>query len=94
MYTDDVYTFSKDHSMHIVNVREARARISHLLDAVERGEEVIIQRQGKPVARLVATEPGQRQVCFPDRRAFRLRLPPCRESTTATARAVRDNERF
>ena len=38
--------------MQTVNVREARARISQLLDAVEAGEEIIIQRNGKPVAQL------------------------------------------
>jgi prevent-host-death family protein len=32
---------------------EAKNRFSELLDRVERGEEVVITRRGKPVARLV-----------------------------------------
>lgn len=36
-----------------VNVHEAKTRLSQLLQRVERGEEVIIARAGKPVARLV-----------------------------------------
>ncbi len=38
----------------IVNVHEAKSRLSQLLEQVERGEEVTIARAGKPVARLVA----------------------------------------
>ena len=36
-----------------VNVREARQKLSRLLDEVERGGEVQITRHGKVVARLV-----------------------------------------
>lgn len=37
-----------------VNVREAKTHLSRLLEAVEAGEDVVIARAGKPVARLVA----------------------------------------
>jgi len=37
----------------IVNVLEARNRLSSLLAEVERGAEVVIARRGRPVARLV-----------------------------------------
>jgi prevent-host-death family protein len=40
-----------------VNVLEAKNRLSELLRAVQRGEEVIIANRGEPVARLVAAEP-------------------------------------
>jgi prevent-host-death family protein len=39
--------------METVGTFEARNRLSELLDKVERGEEVVITRHGKPVARLV-----------------------------------------
>ena len=39
--------------MTTVNVHEAKTQLSRLLEAVEAGEEVIIARAGKPVARLV-----------------------------------------
>lgn len=39
--------------MTVVNVQEAKTRLSDLLARVERGEEVVIARAGLPVARLV-----------------------------------------
>ena len=40
--------------MVVVNVHEAKTHLSRLLARVEAGEEVVIARNGKPVARLVA----------------------------------------
>lgn len=39
-----------------VGMHEAKSKLSHLVELVEGGEEVIIQRSGRPVARLVAVE--------------------------------------
>ena len=39
-----------------VNVQEAKTRLSDLLARSERGEEIIIARAGRPVARLVPLE--------------------------------------
>ncbi len=36
-----------------MNVHEAKTHLSRLLEAVEQGEDVVIARAGKPVARLV-----------------------------------------
>jgi prevent-host-death family protein len=43
-------------AMQTVNVHEAKTRLSALIAAVEHGEEVIIARSGRPVARLVQYE--------------------------------------
>lgn len=40
--------------MKTVNIHEAKTNLSRLLAQVEAGEEVVIARNGKPVARLVA----------------------------------------
>ena len=40
--------------MTTVGAFEAKTHLAALLDRVERGEEVVITRRGKPVARLVA----------------------------------------
>ena len=37
-----------------MNVAEAKAKLSELLDAATAGDEVVIARAGRPVARLVA----------------------------------------
>jgi prevent-host-death family protein len=39
--------------MAIVNIHEAKTHFSRLLEKVERGEEIMIGRAGKPVAKLV-----------------------------------------
>ena len=36
----------------VVTLTEAKARLSELLDAVERGEEIVIMRHGERIARL------------------------------------------
>lgn len=74
-----------------VNVREARERLSRLLDAVEAGEEVVIVRRGRTVARLVAGT--ESVVSFPDRTELRATLPPMQESAADVVRALRDGER-
>jgi len=52
-----------------INAREARTRLSFLLDEVERGGEVVILRRGKKVARLVPLFPEAR--VLPSLREFR-----------------------
>ena len=42
--------------MVTVNVHEAKTNLSRLLAQVEGGEEVVIARNGKPVAQLVACQ--------------------------------------
>lgn len=42
--------------MHITNISEAKAQLSALVERVVAGEEVVIGRAGKPVARLVRFE--------------------------------------
>jgi prevent-host-death family protein len=39
--------------MKVVNIHAARTHFSRYVEEVERGEEIIIARVGKPVARLV-----------------------------------------
>jgi len=48
-------------SREVVNVHEAKTHLSRLLERVERGEEIVVARAGKPVARLVPVEPVPRR---------------------------------
>ena len=45
--------------MQIANISEAKAQLSALIEKVMAGEEVIIGKAGKPVARLVRYENNQ-----------------------------------
>ena len=42
--------------MIMVNTHQAKSQLSKLLERASKGEEVVIARAGKPVARLVAYE--------------------------------------
>ncbi|MDZ4834405.1 MAG: type II toxin-antitoxin system prevent-host-death family antitoxin [Candidatus Melainabacteria bacterium] len=39
--------------MSITNIHDAKSQLSQLIEQAERGEEVIIARAGKPVAKLI-----------------------------------------
>jgi prevent-host-death family protein len=54
--------------MERISVKEARRQLSSLLDRVAAGEEIILLRQGKEVARLV---PSQSQSFLPSLKDFR-----------------------
>ena len=68
--------------MKTANIAEAKAHFSALLAEVEAGEEVIITRRGKPVARIVP-EPVAASSVF-DLAALRafVQAEPCREGLT------------
>ena len=46
-------------SAEIVNVHTAKTNLSRLLERVEGGEEIVLGRAGKPIARLVPYVPAQ-----------------------------------
>ena len=45
----------------IINIHEAKTRLSQLLQQVEEGDEIIISRANKPIARLVAYQENAQQ---------------------------------
>jgi prevent-host-death family protein len=49
----------------VVNMHEAKSRLSELVRLVEQGEKVVLARNGKPVAEIVpAEEPRKREGGF------------------------------
>jgi prevent-host-death family protein len=40
-------------SVHVVNVLEAKSRLSQLIRAAEAGDDVIVARNGHPVAKII-----------------------------------------
>ncbi|MCK9391053.1 MAG: type II toxin-antitoxin system prevent-host-death family antitoxin [Syntrophales bacterium] len=75
-----------------VNVKEARIKISSLLDRTERGEDVVIIRRGKRVARLIPV--GDACKRLPDLRGFRDSISVKGESLSATIIQGREEERY
>jgi prevent-host-death family protein len=64
--------------MREIQASEAKTHLPRLLDAVERGETLIITRRGKPIARIVP-EPDRRQAevdrALADIEKFRATMP-------------------
>ncbi len=50
--------------MTLVNIHEAKTHLSRLLARVVEGEDIVIAKAGKPVARLVAVELRPRRRVF------------------------------
>lgn len=47
--------------MEVTNIHEAKTHLSKLVERVEAGEEIVIGRAGKPVARLVPYKKPKRK---------------------------------
>ena len=58
--------------IHQIGIREANQHLSRYIAAVERGEEVIITRRGRPVARLVPV--SKKRQLTPEQKAARKRM--------------------
>jgi prevent-host-death family protein len=57
-----------------INMHEAKSRLSQLVEKAEAGEDVVIARSGKPVARLSAVQPvkATRTLGLLDRKGFKI----------------------
>lgn len=54
-------------SLEFINVHEAKTHFSKLLERVDAGEEVVIARAGKPVARLSRFQAVRKRILGADR---------------------------
>ena len=61
--------------MATVNLAEAKAHLSNILDRVEAGETFVITRHGRPVARVSAAESAKKPIPFEELAAFRATMP-------------------
>lgn len=71
-----------------INVREARKNLSGLLDRVSSGEEVVILRRGKVVAKV--SPPARPVKRLPSLAAFRSELDASSRTATDLIREERD----
>ena len=75
-----------------INVKEARSKLSSLLDRVEAGEEVIITRHGKEVARLL--RPNKTVKKLPSLKEFRSSIKIKGNPLSDTVIQERKKERY
>lgn len=45
--------------MHTVNIHEAKTHLSKLLEEVSNGQEIVIAKSGKPMAKLTGIKPAK-----------------------------------
>jgi len=79
--------------MVTINLAQAKAHLSELLDRVESGEEVIITRYGKPVAHIRQVVSPKKPLPLEKLAAFRARMPQWRKPSARLLREMRDDER-
>ncbi len=74
-----------------VNIRDARANLSALLDRVETGEEIIIKRRGKAIAKIVSP---QTNCMLPSLKDFRSSIKISGKSMSQSIVDARKEDRF
>ncbi len=75
-----------------VNAKEARGKLSSLLKRVEKGDEIVVLRRGKRVARLVPFEKKEKRL--PQLREFRASIKVKGEPLSAAILHGREEERY
>lgn len=76
--------------MVTVNLTQAKARLSELLDKVEAGQEVVITRRGKAVAHLSAVVGPRKPLPLGELSGFRASMPSLRRPAAELLREARD----
>jgi prevent-host-death family protein len=92
VYTEDVHTERRNRIMVQVTIREARTNLKALIDRAEAGEEIVILRRGKQVARLIPPQP--RPGRFPDLSSFRESIALTGEPPSETVIRERREARY
>ncbi|MFN3075997.1 MAG: type II toxin-antitoxin system Phd/YefM family antitoxin [Alphaproteobacteria bacterium] len=76
--------------MLTVNLAQAKAHLSELLDKVEAGEEVLITRHGRAIAHIRPALRPKHPLRLDDLAAFRATMPLLRRSSAELLREARD----
>jgi prevent-host-death family protein len=78
--------------MRTVSIREARQKLRSLLDDVATGEEIVLVRRGKAVARLVPAKDDAKRL--PSLEEFRRSIQLRGKTLGEDLAAARDEERY
>lgn len=80
--------------MSAVNLADAKAHLSELVDRVEAGDSIDITRRGKPVARLTAATGPRKPIDAALLRSVTATMHPQSESAADLVRSMRDGDRY
>jgi len=87
---DDQFFGHEISDMVTVNLAQAKAHLSELLDRVESGEEVVVTRHGRAVARILSTIRPKQPLPLDELAAFRTTMPRLRRPSAELLREARD----
>lgn len=77
-----------------VNLADAKARLSELVDRVQAGDTIDITRRGRPVARLTAVARPRKRIDLAMLEALTAAMPPQDERASDLVRSMRDGDRY
>jgi prevent-host-death family protein len=80
--------------MKSVNLADAKARLSELVDLAAAGNVVRITRRGKPVAQITAVKAPPKPIDFAALRALTDSMPMQKESAGRFVRKMRNKDRY
>jgi prevent-host-death family protein len=80
----------RNRPMVTVNVAQAKAHLSELLNKVEAGEDVVITRRGRVVAHIVPSFHPEKPLPLEELAAFRATMKRARRSSAKLLRELRD----
>ena len=80
--------------MGSINLADAKARLSELVDRAEAGETVEILRRGKPAAQLSPAVAARKPIDLKALQALTGRLPRQRKSAAKHVRSMREADRY
>jgi len=80
--------------MSAINLADAKAHLSELIDRVEAGDSIEITRRGKPVARLTTVETPRKAIDAALLRSLTASMPPQTQTAGDLVRSMRDGDRF
>jgi prevent-host-death family protein len=80
--------------MDTVNLADAKAHLSELVDRVEAGEAIDITRRGKRVARLTAVTGPRKRIDRTSLQALTATMPSQGQDAADLVRSMRDSDRY
>lgn len=80
--------------MEAINLAEAKAHLSELVDRVEAGDSIDITRRGKPVARLTAVAGPRKPIDAALLQSLTAAMPPQSTNAAELVRSMRDGDRY
>ena len=80
--------------MDAINLADAKARLSKLVDRVEAGDSIDITRRGRPVARLTSVAKPRKRIDATLLHSLTATMPRQAQGAADLVRSMRDGDRY